>query len=186
MSKMAEGQLNESMSRAPGWQVRADSGRFACQLVHPPDTTSCKKDFASKQGLEVHRRRMAVQDPNLPSRRTVSRFFGLDEQDAKSLKVSRNDWYVGNYRRTAKGIMLATFRARHFERAAAARDRSSAISGVRPTAVVLTSAHLLALEQEASSRGRLGGPLREHSRWTSGLGSIIELGVYSTIPTTCR
>jgi hypothetical protein len=112
MSKMAEGQLIESTSRAPGWQVRADSGRFACLLVHPPDATSCQKEFASKQGLEVHRRRMAVQDPNLPSRRAVSRFFGLDEQDAKSLKVSRNDWYVGNHHRTAKG-MLATFRARH-------------------------------------------------------------------------
>jgi hypothetical protein len=84
----------------------------ASVLVHPPDATSCKKEYASKQGLEMHRRRMAVQEPNLPSRRTVSRFFELDEQGAKSLKASRNETYVANYRRTAKG-KLATFRARH-------------------------------------------------------------------------
>jgi hypothetical protein len=104
--------VNEGTGRAPGWEVRADSRRFACLLVHPPDATSCQKEFASKQGLEVHWRRMGVLEPSLPSRRTVSRFFGLDEQDAKSLKASRNDSFVGNYRRTAKGI-LATFRARH-------------------------------------------------------------------------
>jgi hypothetical protein len=105
-------QLNEGADGAPGWEVRADSGRFACLLVHPPDATSCEKEFASKQGLEVHRRRMGVHDPNLPSQRIVSRFFELDERETKSLKASSNDSYVGNYRRTAKG-KLATFRARH-------------------------------------------------------------------------
>jgi hypothetical protein len=109
---MTEMQLNEGADRAPGWEVRADSGRFACLLVHPPDATSCEKEFASKQGLEVHRKRMGVHDPNLPSRRIVSRFFELDEQEAKSLKASSNDSYVASYRRTAKG-KLATFRARH-------------------------------------------------------------------------
>jgi hypothetical protein len=102
----------ERTDGAPGWEVRADSGRFACLLVHPPDAACCKKEFASKQGLEMHRRRMAVQQLNLPSRRTVSRFFGLDEQGAKLLKASRNDSYVANHRRSAKG-KLATFRARH-------------------------------------------------------------------------
>jgi hypothetical protein len=80
--------------------------------VHPPGATSCENEYASKQGLEMHRRQMGVQEPSLPSRRTVSRFFGLNEQGAKSLKASRNDSYVANYRRTAKG-KLATFRARH-------------------------------------------------------------------------
>jgi hypothetical protein len=107
-------QLNEGADGAPGWEVRADRGRFACLLVHPPDATSCEKGFASKQGLEVHRRRMGVHDPNLPSRRIVSRFFELDEREAKSLKASSNDSYVTNYRRTAKG-KLATFRARHLK-----------------------------------------------------------------------
>jgi hypothetical protein len=103
---------NERADGAPGWEMRVDSGRFACLLVHPPDATSCEKEFASKQGLEMHRRRMGVQEPGLPSRRTVSRFFELDEQGAKLLKASRNDSYVANYCRTAKG-RLATFRARH-------------------------------------------------------------------------
>jgi hypothetical protein len=109
---MTEMQLNEGADRAPGWEVRADSGRFVCLLVHPLDAKSCEKEFASKQGLEVHRRRMGVHDPNLPSRRIVSRFFELDEREAKSLKASSNVSYVANYRRTAKG-KLATFRARH-------------------------------------------------------------------------
>jgi hypothetical protein len=109
---MTETQLNAGADRAPGWEVRADSGRFVCLLVHPPDATSCEKEFASKQGLELHRRRMGVHDPNLPSRRIVSRFFELDEQEAKLLKASRNDSSVANYRRTAKG-KLATFCARH-------------------------------------------------------------------------
>jgi hypothetical protein len=37
----------------------------------------------------------------------VSRFFGVDEQGAKSLKASRNETYVANYCRSAKG-KLAT------------------------------------------------------------------------------
>jgi hypothetical protein len=93
---------------APGWELRADGRIFACLLVHPPGATSCDNEYASKQGLEMHRRRMAVQEPSLPSRRTVSSFFGLDEQGAKSLKASRNESYVATYRRTAKG-RLATF-----------------------------------------------------------------------------
>jgi hypothetical protein len=103
---------DERTDEAPEWELRADSGRFACLLVHPSDTTCCEKEFASKQGLEMHRRRTGVQEPGLPSRRTVSRFFGLNEQGAKLLKASRNDSYVANYRRSAKG-RLATFRARH-------------------------------------------------------------------------
>jgi hypothetical protein len=103
---------NARTDEAPEWEVRADGRLFACLLVHPPDATSCEKEYASKQGLEMHRRRMAVQEPSLPSRRTDSRFFGLDEQGAKSLKASRKESYVATYRRTAKG-KLATFRARH-------------------------------------------------------------------------
>jgi hypothetical protein len=108
-----EGHLNERTDGArPEWELRADGRIFACLLVHPPGATSCENEYASKQGLEMHRRQMGVQEPSLPSRRTVWRFFGLDEQGAKSLKASRNDSYVANYRRTAKG-KLATFRARH-------------------------------------------------------------------------
>jgi hypothetical protein len=108
-----EGQLNERTNGARlEWEVRADGRNFACMLVHPPGATSYEKEFVSKQGLEMHRRRMGVQEPSLPSRRTVSRFFGLDEQGAKSLKASRNELYVATYCRTTKG-KLATFRVRH-------------------------------------------------------------------------
>jgi hypothetical protein len=152
---MTERQLNQDTDGASGWEVRADIGRFACLLVHPPDATSCQREFASKQGLEVHRKRMGVHEPNLPSRRTVSRFFGLDEQDAKSLKASRNDSYVGNYRHTAKGMLA-------FKRVAAAIGGSTAVSRAAPAAAVPISPPLMAPEQETNTRGRLGGPLCEH------------------------
>jgi hypothetical protein len=103
---------DERTDEAPEWELRVDGKLFACLLVHPPGATSCKNEYASKQGLEMHRRQMGMQEPNLPSRRTVLRFFGLDEQGAKLLKASRNRTYVASYRRTAKG-RLATFRARH-------------------------------------------------------------------------
>jgi hypothetical protein len=103
---------NERLDGALEWEVQAGGRIFACLLVHPLDATSCEKEYASKQGLEMHCRRMGVQEPSLPSQRTVSSFFGLDEQGAKSLKASCNESYVATYRRTAKG-RLATFRARH-------------------------------------------------------------------------
>jgi hypothetical protein len=62
---------NERTDGGPEWEVRADGRFFACLLMHPPGATSCEKEYASKQGLEMHRRRMAVQEPSLPSRRTV-------------------------------------------------------------------------------------------------------------------
>jgi hypothetical protein len=109
---MTETQNERTDGARPEWELRADGRNFACLLVHPPGATSCENEYASKQGLEMHRRRMGVQEPSLPSRRTVSRFFGLDEQGAKSLKASHKESYVATYRRTAKG-RLATFCARH-------------------------------------------------------------------------
>jgi hypothetical protein len=73
---------------------------------------AARRNTLRSKGLRCIAGGWPCRSPACPADGPSRNFLGLDEQGAKSLKASRNESYVANYRRTAKG-KLATFRARH-------------------------------------------------------------------------